>query len=381
MGFRLPGDLRRESYLGLDIGGANLKCADLAGHTESIFFPLWQRPTDLAATLAELLAPFPGAQHFAVTMTGELADCFSDAAQGVRHIVEHTEQAIRTQLSAAAGTHYYSVDGSFVSARLAIDHPDPLAASNWHALASVVASTVDRPSLLIDIGSTTTDLTALDPGKLRSRSRTDFDRLQTRELVYVGIERTPLCAVVDSLSFDGKSVPVMNEVFATVDDCALLAGFTPESPDDCQTADGRPRTLTAARGRMAKMVGLDHRSFSIEQAGSAAEDCLRSITASVERAAESVAPDAEQWILGGHGAALLERWGTAKTRTLALPHVLLPLFHHAEVGSPRDASSLAEEVGVQRRPRSVDETGISRVAPAFATAYLLARQRCTALSK
>ncbi|MEX0824867.1 MAG: hydantoinase/oxoprolinase family protein, partial [Pirellulaceae bacterium] len=377
-----------ESFLGLDIGGANLKCADLSGRTHSLAFPLWQRPTDLAAVLAQLLAPFPHARHIAVTMTGELADCFSDVAQGVRHIVEHTDQAIRTQRPNARPAFFYSLDGSFVSARQANQHPDPLAASNWHALATVVASAIDRPTLLIDIGSTTTDLTALDPGNLRTRSRADFDRLQTGELVYVGVERTPLCALVDTLPVDGKNVPVMKELFATTDDCALLTGLTRESPFDCQTADGRPRTIVAARGRMAKMVGLDHRSFSLEQARLAAEACLRAMVANIERAAAFVASDIPQWILGGHGGMLLQRWGTLPITTFALSEILLPLCDQEGAGlrhpgesitrNPRRRSLAGEP---QPASASAADVAISRVAPAFAAAYLLARETCIASLK
>src|SRR5262245_15374302 len=63
--------------LGLDIGGANLKAAHTSGAATSRPFALWKQPRDLAAALRELVADLPPAGRVAVTMTGELCDCFA----------------------------------------------------------------------------------------------------------------------------------------------------------------------------------------------------------------------------------------------------------------------------------------------------------------
>ena len=80
------------SWLGLDIGGANLKAANAAGWAQSIPFALWRDPAGLAAALAELIAQAPAADRLAVTMTGELCDCFRTKAEGVRHILAAVAQ-------------------------------------------------------------------------------------------------------------------------------------------------------------------------------------------------------------------------------------------------------------------------------------------------
>ncbi len=72
--------------LGLDIGGANLKAATADKRAVSVPFPLWKQPDSLPAALAELVAKFPDAEEFAVTMTGELCDCYETKRQGVNAI-------------------------------------------------------------------------------------------------------------------------------------------------------------------------------------------------------------------------------------------------------------------------------------------------------
>ena len=51
-------------------------------------------------------------------------------------------------------------------------------------------------ALLVDIGSTTTDLIPLRDGVAVPTGRTDTERLASGELVYTGVRRTPACALL-----------------------------------------------------------------------------------------------------------------------------------------------------------------------------------------
>ncbi|HSG72948.1 MAG TPA: hypothetical protein VLA12_21220, partial [Planctomycetaceae bacterium] len=75
------------SVIGLDIGGANLKLAHSDGICLTRPFPLWKQPDLLPDALGQLLQELPPADTLAVTMTGELADCFTTKREGVRHIL------------------------------------------------------------------------------------------------------------------------------------------------------------------------------------------------------------------------------------------------------------------------------------------------------
>jgi probable H4MPT-linked C1 transfer pathway protein len=286
--------------LGLDIGGANLKFASNRGASAATAFPLWQRPRELAAAIAAEVGAFGQVDAHVVTMTGEMADCFMDRREGVIEIVKQCLEALGSR------TLFYSVDGLLIAGEDAIDLPDHLAASNWHAIASLAARWCQGPGLLIDIGSTTTDLIPLADGLPRSTSRTDFDRLITGELVYLGIGRTPVCSLVDGIPFGDRFVPVMNEVFATMDDCAILTGDVDENPADTGTADGRPRTRMYAANRLARMIGLDRQQVTVPEATSMARYVVDQWRARIMVAAAVLSSADAQWILSGHGARLLQ---------------------------------------------------------------------------
>src|SRR5438094_2423878 len=98
------------TILGLDVGGANLKAATADRRAVSVPFALWKQPDKLPAALAELVAQFPEAEELAVTMTGELCDCFETKRQGVDAILRAVSNASRSR-----PMHVWSTDGAFVT--------------------------------------------------------------------------------------------------------------------------------------------------------------------------------------------------------------------------------------------------------------------------
>ena len=131
----------------------------------------------------------------------------------------------------------------------------PPAAANWHALATFAGRLVpDRPALLIDIGTTTADLIPLNEGVPVPVGRTDRERLQSGELVYSGVKRTPVCALVSEIPFRGQLCPVAAEFFATTLDVYLALGLIPE---DSRHRDGQRPPGDAGDGpRSARAVAL-----------------------------------------------------------------------------------------------------------------------------
>jgi (4-(4-[2-(gamma-L-glutamylamino)ethyl]phenoxymethyl)furan-2-yl)methanamine synthase len=251
-------------WLALDIGGANLKAADGLGFAVSRPFALWRRRQELTGALIELLADCPAADRMAITMTGELADCFVTKAEGVGAILDSVAEAAAGRL-----VRVYLTDGSWASPSEAKANPILAAASNWHALARFAGRFVPHgPGILIDIGSTTCDITALDDGKVAAVGLTDPERLIARELVYTGVERSPLCAVIDCVWWPSRQTlcPVAEELFATTWDAYLLLGDLPEETDSTHTADGRPATRIHAHDRIARSICADRTMVSMEDA-------------------------------------------------------------------------------------------------------------------
>ncbi|RMF38435.1 MAG: hypothetical protein D6753_15830 [Planctomycetota bacterium] len=254
------------AIVGIDIGGANLKIATAGGLARACFFPMWKTPEQLATRLARLIEDCgidPSHARFALTMTGEMADCFATRRAGVQAI-------LRQVLDLVPGERLfvYRVDGGWCTASAAWEDPWSVAASNWRALAEWILScdspVQPPPDLLIDIGSTTTDVIPLFDGRVATTARTDRDRLQSGQLVYIGCQRTLLAALQASVRIDGVSCPLMAEYFADLGDALVVAGLASESSADLATADGRPRTQEFAAARLARMIGEDAETLDLE---------------------------------------------------------------------------------------------------------------------
>ena len=138
------------SIIGLDIGGANLKAAHIDGQCLSQSFPLWQHPEKLSNQFRELISQLPDANTLAITMTGELADCYPSKTEGVHSILDAVEE-----MKDGRSIHVWSTSGEFVDVEIAREYPLLVAAANWHALATWVGKMVpDGNALLVDIGTT-----------------------------------------------------------------------------------------------------------------------------------------------------------------------------------------------------------------------------------
>ena len=293
------------SWLAFDIGGANIKAADGRGWSYSEPFAMWQEWKRLPDVLAHIKNLHPSS-HYAVTMTGEIADCFSDRSVGVKHIVESCSITLGKR-----DVVFYCVDGSLLGATEAMHQPLQVAASNWHALARLAGSlSPSRRSWLIDIGSTTTDIVPLAYGQPIPQGMTDWDRLLCGELLYTGMERTPVPALVRSLPHRGITRPVASECFATSLDAWLLLGSLPENSKSIITADKKPATRDAARIRLARSMLLEPASFTFTDAIEAATAIADSQTLLIQDAMRALIQNPlpeDQVVLSGQGEFLARR--------------------------------------------------------------------------
>lgn len=239
--------------LGIDIGGANLKAANTQGEAVILPFPLWKQPDKLVGGLMELLIRLPHKGPVAITMTGELCDCFESRITGVRHILQAAEEAFKNQ-----PVFVWRNDARWASISHAHDDPMPVASANWLASATYCTRYLPHDSgWFFDLGSTTLDLIPVKEGKVVTNSRTDLDRLYAGELAYLGSSRTPVCHLLQQAELEEKTITLAAELFATLDDAMVILGYSSEQQDDRQTADGKPRTRAYALSRMARMACSD----------------------------------------------------------------------------------------------------------------------------
>jgi probable H4MPT-linked C1 transfer pathway protein len=294
-------------FLALDIGGANLKLADGLGYAESRRFEMWRDSHRLAQELRTFIAEAPSCDHIVATMTGELADCFETKDQGVGFIVRAVSEAADHR-----HTRIYLSNGTLVTPQLALGKPRLAAAANWHALARFAGRYARHgPAILVDIGSTTCDLIPLVDGQPSTKEVSDTDRLVSGELVYTGVERTPVCALVHEIPYRGQGCPVAREVFATAGDVYLLLGELREEAQSTQTADGRPATIDAARVRLGRMICADGEAFTHQDAAAACDAIRAAQLATIVSAARQIVrrlPGAlTKVVLSGQGEFLARR--------------------------------------------------------------------------
>lgn len=252
-----------ERLIGWDLGGAHLKAALAEGGALTsvlqIPCPLWQGLDRLEAALDQALSRLGAATRHAVTMTGEMTDLFPNRAAGVVALVAAMEAWV-----AGSPVRYYAGAGGLLDAEGARRNPLAVASANWHASAAWAARCLGE-GLLLDIGSTTTDVVPFRGGQVRAQGKADASRLVTGELVYTGVVRTPVMALAESVPFRGESVPLMAEHFATSADIHRLCGTLPESCDQQPAADGGAKTPEASARRLARMIGRDLEDAAMEE--------------------------------------------------------------------------------------------------------------------
>ena len=246
------------SIVGWDIGGVNTKAALVVdGAVRSVVtrpFAIQDAPDSLIGLLTEIdhaLIP-GGSDAHAITMTAELSQMFRTKREGVKFIVHAAEQAF-----ARRAVHVFTTNGEFLPAAVAWSRPLEVAAANWVATAALVARY--HPNvLLVDIGTTTTDIIPISKGCVAALGRTDPARLSSGELVYSGAVRTPVEALVRAVPLGGGDARVSAEGFALAGDAHRWLGTL--APDDygASTPDGRGTTRTSCGERLARVVCGDH---------------------------------------------------------------------------------------------------------------------------
>ncbi len=228
--------------LGIDIGGANTKVASSDGKLiELHYVPLWKN-TKLPELLLDISARLRP-EKTGVVITGELADCFPDKDSGISYIID----AVNNAFSDA-----YFLDSSGIFTK---EKKRELAATNWMASALFVGKEY-TDCIFVDIGSTTTDIIPIRKGVPRV-GRTDFSRLKNSELVYTGVLRTNIAAIIDRVILGGAACRISSELFAITADAYMVLGMIQEDEYTCETPDGAGKSLPDARRRLARVVCAD----------------------------------------------------------------------------------------------------------------------------
>jgi len=351
-------------YFGWDIGGVHLKlsrlaCNDDGGEVRTFVVPfeIWKDPGGLAARLAALLrearagegAGREPAAH-GVTMTAELADAFPSRTEGVRAILAACSESL-----AGAPIRVLDAEGALLPVEAARERPMAVAAANWRATAAVAARVLGATAaVLIDVGSTTTDIIPIRDGTPCPAGRTDSERLASGELVYSGLLRTPPASFASSVPLSGRWCRVAAEHFAITADIYRVLERIGAAAYTVPTPDGRGKGREEAAARVARLVCAEVRDLgprAVKTIAAYLEDrqvdqLVRALWQVLSRLPDPAEPRA---IVAGAGAFLAEvAAGRAGLRSIPLQRLLPWLAGEAwAVAAPSAALALllAEEAG------------------------------------
>jgi probable H4MPT-linked C1 transfer pathway protein len=269
-------------------------------------------------------------------MTAELSQVFRTKREGVSFVLDALEAVLPPER-----LFVYAVQNQFYRPLEARAAHLAVAASNWAATAHWIARTVPT-CVLIDIGTTSTDLIPIVDGRVAADGYTDPERLLSGELVYSGALRTPAEAVSDQVPLWGGKARVSADGFALIGDAHLWLGNLSESEYTCPAPDGRAPTRRFAGERLARMVCGDR-------------DML------------------DDPAIDGIASALAQ--AQVHTITVALEHIRerWPVIQLAVVTGLGDfiGANAAHAAGLRVLPLKERLGPAARVAPAFAVAGLL----------
>jgi probable H4MPT-linked C1 transfer pathway protein len=248
--------------IGWDIGGANIKATYMEIEDEKVFkiktivryFPIWIEGIEsLPIILDELKREMSEASFDAIglTMTAELSDVYETKREGVNHVLDCIKEVFPKEQIFVLDTN-----SRLKSVEEAREDYLKVASANWAGTAWMVSKWV-KDCILLDVGSTTTDIIPIIRGRIMARGKTDLERLATGELIYTGALRTNVATIVKAVPVRGIMTRVSSELFALSGDVHLILGNISEDDYKTETADKRGKTRKEALSRLARIVCAD----------------------------------------------------------------------------------------------------------------------------
>ncbi|MGF7118792.1 hydantoinase/oxoprolinase family protein [Methanobacterium oryzae] len=241
---------------GFDIGGANTDLAvvefDDQGNiinirTDFEYFPMWLKNDELGEALLDLIGnDLDDLDAVGVCMTAELVDAYKTKKEGVIDIATKSEESFSVPVG------FIGLNG-ILNFKKVTENPDEVAAANWIATAKI-ASKIENNCIMIDTGSTTTDIIPIKTGSECAKGRSDLERLKTGELVYSGTLRTNVAAIVDKVQLGDEFLRVSSELFAITADVHMILGNIKEEDYICSTPDGAGKSKEDCMRRIARVI-------------------------------------------------------------------------------------------------------------------------------
>ena len=155
--------------IGWDIGGAHIKAAKIdfkkkKSETKQIYSPIWKNTNNLKKSIKLIKKKLGKCNYHAITMSAELSDIFLERSDGVKYIIN-----LSSKILGDKKIFFYSKK-SFIRKEIALKNTSVLNSMNWHATANCISNFFPN-CILVDVGSTTTDIIPIKNQKIISKGR------------------------------------------------------------------------------------------------------------------------------------------------------------------------------------------------------------------
>ena len=251
--------MRKEIYIGWDIGGAHLKSCVINNQKTVCsvnLCELW-KTKEAGYMIDQIIKQYndKAIVNNVITMSGEMCDFFENREKGVRKILNYFKKFVNT--------YVYTQNSGIIS----IKHnkkSQNIASANWHVIAKFMSKKLAN-AIIVDLGSTTTDFILIKNSKVINKRLDDFSGLSSQELLYIGCLRTPPYIFERSLRINKKDTYIIPENFSSLADVYRIIKKLPKSFYYSSTCDGKDKDIKACMTRLARNFGLDykekHRNF------------------------------------------------------------------------------------------------------------------------
>ena len=247
---------KKNLYIGWDIGGAHTKYTILKDNSmvlSSKISPLrlWESLSPLKTVIDNVYNTY--GQNFiinnAISMSGEMCDIFTDRKHGVEKILSLFDRK-------KMNNYIYSSKDDILPISEYKNYKH-IASMNWHIVAKYL-SPIRKYAIAIDLGSTTTDFILLKNYRCINKRVDDYTGLQSSELLYTGILRTPIFSVTKQIRFNAQTYSLIPEYYATMGDIYRVLGVISTKDDYSETADGRSKSEINSLKRISRIFGMDY---------------------------------------------------------------------------------------------------------------------------
>jgi len=242
-------------YTTIDIGGANIKIFN-EGIYKTYYFPFWKRKDEFKNFIKNLNLK---SDVFGITMTAELSDCFEDKREGVHFILKNIEDAIDGKIFVLSNDLNFKI----IDIEDAKKNPYAVASANFISTAKYISER-EHEGILIDIGTTTTDIIPFKDKKILAKNN-DLERLQNCQLIYKGVLRTNVATIIKNLNIRKRKTKISSEYFSIIGDVYRILGEIHENEYEVETPDGRGKDLESCKRRLARIVCCDLNEIKDEE--------------------------------------------------------------------------------------------------------------------